>query len=129
MNRVTFNTNLPGGFSNKSAIGQLPDPLPSPLKLNLGCGLDIRKDFINIDLFSENPDVVRMDVRNLELSYNSVDLILASDILEHFSHRETDAVLAEWARVLKPGASIIIRCPSLRFTGRKPTRIKHGTQI
>ena len=88
-------------------------PPSSPVLLNLGCGADIRDGFINIDLYSDNPKVVNMDVRQLKFADNSVDFILASDILEHFSHHQTAAILREWHRVLKPNGSIIIRCPSL----------------
>lgn len=115
MNRVSFEQNFAGGFSNKQATGKMPNPLPSPLLLNLGCGNDIRDGFVNIDLFSENPNVVNMDIRKLELPNHTVDTILASDVLEHFSHRETDSILKEWNRVLKEGAEIIIRCPNLRL--------------
>jgi len=115
MNRLSFDNNIAGGFSNKSAVGQMPDPLPSPLLLNLGCGNDIRQGFVNIDLFSERADVVKMDIRKLNIPDNSVDVILASDVLEHFSHRETQSLLKEWNRVLKDGAEIIIRCPNIRL--------------
>jgi glycosyltransferase involved in cell wall biosynthesis/ADP-heptose:LPS heptosyltransferase/2-polyprenyl-3-methyl-5-hydroxy-6-metoxy-1,4-benzoquinol methylase len=115
LNRVQFSENLRGGFSNNDARGQLPETLPSPLYLNLGCGRDVRDGFINIDLFSDDERVVRMDIRKLQLDDNVADGILASDVLEHFSHRETDIILAEWARVLKPNGEIIIRCPSLRL--------------
>ena len=103
------------GFSNKKATGRLPNPLPSPLMLNLGCGRDIRVGFINIDLFSDDPRVVYMDIRKLEFEDNLADFILASDILEHFSHRDVENVLAEWVRVLKPNGEIIVRSPSLRL--------------
>ncbi len=115
LNRLQFENDLPYGFSNKKATGRMPNPLPDRVFLNLGCGKDIRDGFINIDLFSDDPRVVYGDVRKLELPDNSADLILASDILEHFSHRETQSILNEWARVLKPGGELIIRCPSLRL--------------
>lgn len=115
LNRLLFENDLPYGFSNKKATGKMPDPLPEKVYLNLGCGKDIRDGFINIDLFSDDPRVVYGDVRKLDLPDNSVDLILASDILEHFSHRETQKILNEWARVLKPNGELIIRCPSLRL--------------
>ena len=113
MNRLEFDNDKPGGFANKRATGKMPDPKPEPLFLNLGCGNDIKDGFVNIDLFSNDPRVVGMDVRKLDIPNNSADLIYASDILEHFSHREVDSVLREWARVLKPGGEIMIRCPSL----------------
>lgn len=103
------------GFSNNKAIGKLPNPLPTPLLLNLGCGNDIRDGFVNIDLYSDDPRVVYMDIRKLEIDDNSADLILASDILEHFSHREVEQILAEWVRVLKPNGEIIVRSPSLKL--------------
>lgn len=115
LNRTFESQKGSGGFSNQLATGKLPHPLPKPLWLNLGCGKDIRDNFINIDLFGDNPNIVHMDIRKLDLPDNSADLILASDILEHFSHREVDDVLKEWARVLKAGGDIIIRCPSLRL--------------
>ncbi len=118
MNRLALEQNLAGGFSNRQARGRLPYPLPEPLRLNLGCGRDVREGFVNIDLFNEDPQVVGMDIRNLQLPDACADFILASDVLEHFSHRETTTVLAEWARVLKPGGEIVIRCPSLRLQAK-----------
>jgi glycosyltransferase involved in cell wall biosynthesis len=115
MNRDTGELNLSVGFSNNKAKGKLPEVLPSPLRLNLGCGNDFREGFLNVDLFSDNPNVVYMDVRNLSFNDNSVDLILASDILEHFSHREIPKILKEWARVLKENGTLIIRCPNIRL--------------
>lgn len=115
MNKIRYKSDITGGFSNKKAYGKLPFPLPKPLALNLGCGKDVKDGFINIDLFSDNPFVVGMDVRKLELPDNSADFILASDILEHFPHREIDSILKEWARVLKPESELMIRCPSLKL--------------
>ncbi len=115
LNRLQFEQDVQGGFSNRQAQGRLPDPLPSPLYLNVGCGRDVRDGYINLDLYSDDPRVVGMDIRRLDFAANCADGIIASDILEHFSHREVDAVLREWARVLKPGGELIIRCPSLRL--------------
>jgi glycosyltransferase involved in cell wall biosynthesis/thioredoxin-like negative regulator of GroEL len=78
----------------------------------------VRRGFVNIDLFSDDPSVVRMDIRRLELPDSSVDGLVAHDVLEHFSHREIGAVLREWARILKPGAEYMIRCPSLALQCR-----------
>jgi glycosyltransferase involved in cell wall biosynthesis/GT2 family glycosyltransferase/SAM-dependent methyltransferase len=115
LNRLRFTSDLYGGFSNKKATGRLPHPLPSPLLLNIGCGADVRSGYVNIDLFSSDPRVVNMDIRKLDLQDGCADGILASDVLEHLSHREIQDVLREWARILKPGGQIEIRCPSLRL--------------
>lgn len=118
MNRIRFEEDLKFGFSNTQATGKLPSPLPDALLLNLGCGNDIREGFVNIDLFSNDSRVVFGDIRKLELPDNSADLILASDVLEHFSHRETQAILDEWARVLKHNGELIVRCPSLKLQAK-----------
>jgi GT2 family glycosyltransferase/glycosyltransferase involved in cell wall biosynthesis/predicted SAM-dependent methyltransferase len=102
------------GFSKAKARGEMPNPLPSPLYLNLGCGNDIREDCVNIDVYSDNLKVVYMDIRKLTLPDGCVDGIIASDVLEHFSHRETESILKEWSRVLKKGGEIVLRSPSLR---------------
>jgi len=102
------------GFSRIKATGILPSTLPNPFYLNLGCGNDIREGFINVDMFSDNPSVVYMDIRKLPLPNETVDGIIASDVLEHFSHRDTEAILKEWSRVIKVGGEIVIRSPSLR---------------
>lgn len=85
----------------------------TPLKLNIGCGPDKRHDFINIDINpSWNPDLV-CDVKSLPYPPDSVDEILASDILEHFSFRETVNVLENWYKVLKPCGQLIIKTPNI----------------
>lgn len=103
------------GLTIKKAEGKVPEELPESLKLNLGCGKDFREGYLNIDLYSDDPRVIFMDVRKLDFEDSSVDEIVAFDILEHFSHRETGAVLAEWARVLKPGGILRLRVPSLEL--------------
>lgn len=111
-------TNEQFGFSSKKATGKLPEVLPSPLKLNLGCGRDILEGFLNLDLYADTPEVIAMDIRKLDFDDNTVDQILARDVLEHFSFREINRVLKEWARVLKPGGEIIIRSPSLELQAK-----------
>ena len=83
------------------------------MKLNIGCGKDIRAGFVNIDW---NPwagvDVV-CDACALPFADESAAYILANDILEHFSWRETRAVLGGWTRVLKAKGLLELRVPSL----------------
>src|ERR1043165_3773913 len=42
---------------------------------------------------------------------NSVDVIRASHVLEHFPHRQVNDVLKEWVRALKPGGVLRIAVP------------------
>lgn len=81
--------------------------------LNLGCGEKKISSYINIDNRLEcNPDIV-CDVRRLPYNEETVDRILASDVLEHVGRLEVEAVLREWYRVLKPGGQLIIKTPNV----------------
>ena len=84
------------------------------LRLNLGCGQQYLKDFVNIDIREDVDADLRCDVSKLNyFADNSVDLIYASDIVEHFGWRETEGLLQEWYRVLKVGGQIYVRTPDL----------------
>jgi len=84
------------------------------VKLNIGSGGDYRDDYINIDIRKD----IRVDIvatgEHLCFGDNSVDEILAKDVIEHFSFRVTKAVLREWYRVLKAGGKLHIQCPDIR---------------
>jgi predicted SAM-dependent methyltransferase len=67
---------------------------------------------INVDLVP--PADVICDVRELKFDSESVDLVYASHILEHFYEHELFAVLREWRRVLKPGGKLIVRVPDMQ---------------
>jgi len=83
-------------------------------RLNLGCGDKKRKGCINIDIRGEvNPDVV-CDCRDLSaFAANSVEEIIADDILEHFNWFNVRKILQEWIRVLQPGGFLIVKTPDI----------------
>tara|TARA_R110000824_G_scaffold205858_1_gene390795 strand:+ start:2823 stop:3344 length:522 start_codon:yes stop_codon:yes gene_type:complete len=84
------------------------------LRLNLGCANDILDGYVNIDIHHKNPKVLIEDVKNLHwLENNSVDTILAKDVLEHLSFSEGLDAIKEWSRVLKQGGSFYIQTINL----------------
>lgn len=83
------------------------------LRLNLGSGADIREGYQNIDIRNLPNINVVADIQNLPYRKGSIDEILAIDILEHISYRETVNVLKKWADLLKVGGSLIIQMPCL----------------
>jgi glycosyltransferase involved in cell wall biosynthesis/ubiquinone/menaquinone biosynthesis C-methylase UbiE len=104
------------------------EPLPEididediPLKLNLGCGSDIRESYQNIDLFVVGDDIIKMDALELEYADNEVDEILAKDLLQYLPMNETELALQEWARVLKPGGLLELECSSLKLLTKAMT--------
>lgn len=81
--------------------------------LNLGCGDTVLDEYDNLDLRTDVPGVKAVDVRRLPYPDDSVDEIIALDILEHFWRDDIQALLYEWKRVLKPRSYMFIRVPNL----------------
>lgn len=86
---------------------------PTPLKLNLACGLDYLEGYVNVDLYPlENAKVdAQFDVSVLPYEDNTVDEIRAFHIIEHFDWFQGQKTLEEWFRVLKPGGRLWIETP------------------
>lgn len=85
-----------------------------PIKLNLGCGKDIREGYINLDIDPISDKVLKHDVEDLsDFADNSVSEVLAFDIIEHFPQRRINPIIKEWCRVLRPGGKLIIQTPDI----------------
>jgi SAM-dependent methyltransferase len=90
----------------KSGIGT------QPVKLHLGCGHIRIPGFLNVDILESSAVDLQDDISRLnKVPNNSVDLIYACHVLEHFSHTEALAVLKRWHEVLKPGGEMRISVP------------------
>lgn len=82
-----------------------------PNRLNLGCSDTPLRGYLNADARVEcNPDIVT-NANQLPFPDNTFDLIRASHILEHFHPHQTEDVLREWLRVLKPGGYLVVCVP------------------
>ena len=80
------------------------------MKLNLGCGLDKKKGYVNCDVSSDvNPDKVVDLEKKLPFKSNSVDEIIASHVLEHIVNFVP--LMHEFHRVCKKGVKIKIAVP------------------
>lgn len=84
----------------------------APVQLHLGCGDIHLGGFTNIDLVKTSATDVKMDVRKLKYKDNSVQLIYAAHLIEHFAQQEVVEVLTEWKRVLKKGGKLVIVTPN-----------------
>jgi len=81
------------------------------MKLHLGCGPRHIPGFIHVDVQpAPHVDIVG-PVSCLPMDVESVSLIYASHVLEHFGRHEYREVLAEWYRVLKPGGVLRLAVP------------------
>lgn len=81
-------------------------------KLHVGCGKVYIPGFIHIDLMDFEHIDYKMPADDLSIfENNSIDLIYACHILEHFKRTEIKKVLKEWIRVLNPGGVLRISVP------------------
>jgi len=94
------------------------------VKLNVGCGNDIKEGYVNIDHIAlDGVDVVHdLNVLPLPFESDSVDEILCLDVLEHIDYIP---LLQDFHRILKKGGKIIVRTPhfSSRFNYIDPTHL------
>lgn len=81
------------------------------MRLNLGCGPDLREGYVNVDARPGADLVVDLSKFPWPWPDDSVEQILMLDFLEHFSYRKTDKILEECWRVLMPSSEIIIQVP------------------
>ena len=88
-----------------------------PIKLNIGCGNDNRKDYINIDNRDLGYNMV-WDIRDgIPFPDNSVQTIFCSHLIEHLDNEESLDFLRECLRVVQKGSSVVIRAPLFNTIG------------
>lgn len=82
------------------------------LKLNLGCGDDIRSGWTNVDI-APRDGAVEMDLEETPWPWSdgSAKVILMDNVFEHLRPGTRPAVLEECHRVLSPDGALIMRLP------------------
>ncbi len=108
------------------------------MKLNLGVGpfpihqqhLDIMGDISEwtlVDKFVHDDRIKNWDAEVLdEVKNETVDVIYASHLLEHISHRNLVPVLETWYAKLKPGGKLIINVPDMEWAAHQILRFESG---
>lgn len=82
------------------------------IQLHVGCGPKYIPGFVHLDaLPAPHVDYVGRVERLDMFADDSVGLIYASHILEHFGRYQYQDVLAEWYRVLSPGGVLRLAVP------------------
>ena len=85
------------------------------MHLHLGCGTKYLAGFINIDANPRQKLDLWLDVRcGLPFATGSIDSVYSTHMMEHFYPDELTRLLAECARVLRPGGGMRIVVPNLR---------------
>lgn len=87
--------------------------------LNLGCGSHYHPDWTNVDIHSNNKDVIDCDLKKgIPFEDNSFDVVYHSHLLEHFPKSYAPLFLSECFRILKLGGMIRIAVPDLEQIAR-----------
>lgn len=84
------------------------------MKLNLGCGGDYKKGYLNVDAFNSTVADKIMSAFNLDLEDNSFNEIYMSQLIEHLGIVGSIHSLSECFRVLEAGGKLIIETTDLR---------------
>ena len=98
------------------------------MKINLGCGTDLRPGWINVDIRGDvGADVVWDITSGLPFANNRAETVVAQDVLEHLTTQQQQRVLAEIWRVLRRGGKLSVRLPNIgaiisRFAADAETR-------
>jgi hypothetical protein len=106
----------------------------SKIKLNLGCGFQKLDGFVNVDISDFVKPDIKMDLMQFPWDFadNSVDHIVAKDILEHVGTTPEDFinVIKEMYRVSADGAAWEVQFPHHRsdLAYDDPTHIRRLTQ-
>ncbi len=91
-------------------------PKTSDLKLNLGCGANLKPGWINVDSFNERADL-QLDLREkFPFRDESVSFIYSEHFFEHLEYPDQAiGFLRKAWRVLKPGGTLSISVPDTEW--------------
>lgn len=94
------------------------------MKINIGCGTDIRHGYINVDRLPPNqlpPDVYKQgDISSLDwlTEDNTVDEIVALDCLEYLATDKLESAITNWVQKLVPGGILKILVPDCHIIAK-----------
>lgn len=90
-------------------------PLRQSIKLNLGCGSDLKPGYVNVDKFASHPDIVLAELPHVPFEDATVQEVVLSHVLEHFGFKDGEILCREIYRVLEVGGTAHIEVPDLQW--------------
>ena len=83
------------------------------LKLNIGCGLEYKKGYVNVDAYNDTVADRVMSVTNLEFESRSFSHVDCIQVVEHLGAAKSIYSVSEIYRVLKPEGTFLLETPDL----------------
>lgn len=93
-------------------------------RLNLGSGDSQFYGFTSVDKYDPEADV-RADLTALPFPDESVEEIVAFQVIEHLPYQDTEKAFQEMWRVLQPGGSMTTECPDIEYLAHEIIRTGH----
>ncbi|MBI4802226.1 MAG: methyltransferase domain-containing protein [Elusimicrobia bacterium] len=88
------------------------------MKLNIGCGYNYLRGYVNLDASRDSLADKFMEAHQLGFDDGSAEEIKASQLIEHLGFFRTKYFLAECYRVLKDGGVLTLETPHIEKTFR-----------
>ena len=83
-------------------------------KLHIACGQNPLDGWLNTELYPRSDSVMHLDAtRPFPFGDGELDYIYSEHMIEHITHPQTEAMVRECFRVLKPGGKIRLATPDL----------------
>ncbi|MFW9844236.1 MAG: methyltransferase domain-containing protein [Candidatus Thorarchaeota archaeon] len=83
------------------------------MKLNIGCGLEYKKGYVNVDAYDSTVADHVMSVMHLKFDDQTFSHVECVQVMEHLGAAKSIYALSEIFRVLKPGGSFLFETPDL----------------
>jgi len=96
--------------------------------LNLGCGSHFHPEWVNVDMVSNDSQVIQHDLLSpLPFKNSSFAVVYHSHVLEHFPRQKAAPFLNECYRLLAPGGTLRVAVPDLEVIARLYLKYLDGT--
>lgn len=100
--------------------------------LNIGCGKNAERGWLNVDIDPEASAVYMDAAQPFPFADDSFDYVFSEHLFEHLDYASGRRMLAEVFRVLRPGGVLRLTTPDFRFLHRlyeKPDRPLHQSYM
>jgi predicted SAM-dependent methyltransferase len=87
----------------------------SPKKLHIGCGDNHLEGWLNTDIYPKKGEAFLDATKAFRFSSDTYDYIFSEHMIEHIPYQSCLNFLAECYRILKPGGTIRLATPDLKF--------------
>lgn len=94
-----------------------------------GVGLDISREQLTLAQGNVTAGLVQGDMTELPFTANSFDAVSAMYSLIHVPLEDHRTVLEEFARVLRPGGTLLVTEGGTEWTGSNPDWLDSGTEM